>query len=67
MSAPIRRICSGCCARATRGHAHAAPPKSQVHSKQHRIKLGDQDVMSADVARSAAKEAAYKIEADPKD
>jgi integrase len=33
----------------------------QVHGRSHRIKLGDQAVMSADVARSAAKEAAGKI------
>jgi integrase len=33
----------------------------QVHGRSHRIKLGDQAVMSADSARSAAKEAAGKI------
>jgi len=33
----------------------------QVHGRQHRIKLGDQTIMSADVARSAAKEAAGKV------
>jgi integrase len=33
----------------------------QVHGRSHRIKLGDQAVMSADLARSAAKEAAGKI------
>jgi integrase len=33
----------------------------QVHDRQHRIKLGDQGVMSADMARSAAKEAAGKV------
>src|SRR6516165_7343991 len=32
----------------------------QVHGRGHRIKLGDQNIMSADVARSAAKEAAGK-------
>jgi integrase len=35
----------------------------QVHGRSHRIKLGDQAVMSADVARSAAKEAAGKVAA----
>ena len=34
----------------------------QVHGRQHRIKLGDQAVMSADLARSAAKEAAHKVD-----
>src|SRR5215469_4971123 len=33
----------------------------QVHGRQHRIKLGDQAVMSADIARSAAREAAGKV------
>src|SRR5215469_4233962 len=33
----------------------------QVHGRQHRIKLGDQAVMSADVARTHAKEAAGKV------
>src|SRR6516225_10059985 len=33
----------------------------QVHGRQHRIKLGDQRVMSADQARNAAKEAAGKV------
>jgi integrase len=35
----------------------------QVHGRQHRIKLGDQAVMSADVARTHAKEAAGKVAA----
>jgi integrase len=35
----------------------------QVHGRSHRIKLGDQVSMSADQARSAAKEAAGKVEA----
>jgi integrase len=35
----------------------------QVHGRSHRIKLGDQNIMSADVARSAAKEAAGKVAA----
>src|SRR5262249_42910194 len=33
----------------------------QVHGRSHRIKLGDQAIMSADLARSAAKEAAGKV------
>ena len=33
----------------------------QVHGRQHRIKLGDQQLMSADVARTHAKEAAGKV------
>src|SRR6516162_7631150 len=33
----------------------------QVHGRQHRIKLGDQAVMSADQARTAAREAAGKV------
>src|SRR6516164_5806858 len=33
----------------------------QVHDRQHRIKLGDQAIMSADVARTHAKEAAGKV------
>jgi len=33
----------------------------QVHGRQHRIKLGDQAIMSADVARTHAKEAAGKV------
>jgi integrase len=33
----------------------------QVHGRQHRIKLGDQQVMSADQARNAAREAAGKV------
>jgi hypothetical protein len=35
----------------------------QVHGRQHRIKLGDQAIMSADVARTHAKEAAGKVAA----
>src|SRR6516165_237062 len=35
----------------------------QVHGRSHRIKLGDQAVMSADVARTHAKEAAGKVAA----
>ena len=35
----------------------------QVHGRSHRIKLGDQAVMSADAARTAAKEAAGKVAA----
>jgi integrase len=34
----------------------------QVHGRQHRIKLGDQVVMSADVARSAAKQEAARVD-----
>src|SRR5262245_43346635 len=34
MSTPIRRICSGCCARTTSGHATAAPPKSVMNSRR---------------------------------
>jgi hypothetical protein len=37
----------------------------QVHGRQHRIKLGDQATMTADVARSAAKQEAGKVEASP--
>src|SRR6516164_1381992 len=33
----------------------------QVHGRQHRIKLGDQAIMSADQARTAAREAAGKV------
>jgi integrase len=33
----------------------------QVHGRQHRIKLGDQTIMSADAARTAAREAAGKV------
>jgi integrase len=39
----------------------------QVHGRQHRIKLGDQGVMSADVARSRAKEEAGKVETSRRD
>ena len=35
----------------------------QVHGRQHRIKLGDHPIMSADVARSSAKEEAGKVAA----
>jgi integrase len=34
----------------------------QVHGRGHRIKLGDQQTMSADVARSAAKQASAKVD-----
>jgi hypothetical protein len=31
---PMRRIRSGCCARAARGHAVAAPPRSVMNSRR---------------------------------
>jgi hypothetical protein len=34
MSTPMRRIRSGCCARAASGHAAAAPPTSDMNSRR---------------------------------
>jgi len=33
MSTPMRRMCSGCCARAASGHAATAPPRSVMNSR----------------------------------